>query len=85
MNAFMRTKMPLLPTSLVSLCIYDIRGVKCLDGKWLQHLTSLEQLQILGSRQLESLPEEGLPSTLSVLSIRKCPSLEASCGHGGKN
>ncbi|QCD78112.1 disease resistance protein RPM1 [Vigna unguiculata] len=85
LNAFMRMKMPLLPTSLVSLSICNSFGIKCLDGKWLQHLTSLEKLEIQCFRQLEFLPEEGLPSTLSVLTIWKCPSLEVSCSNGGKN
>ncbi|CAJ1958959.1 unnamed protein product [Sphenostylis stenocarpa] len=85
LNAFTKMKTSLLPTSLVSLCICNLTGIKCLDGKWLQHLTSLEKLEILCSRQLESLPEEGLPPTLSVLTIEMCPSLEASCSHGGKD
>jgi leucine-rich repeat protein SHOC2 len=59
--------------------------LKCLDGKWLQHLTSLENLEIAYGRKLESLPEEGLPSSLSVLTIKWCPLLEANCNsNGGK-
>ncbi|XP_020240570.1 LOW QUALITY PROTEIN: putative disease resistance RPP13-like protein 1 [Cajanus cajan] len=84
LNVLMKMNVPLLPTSLVSLCIYNLCDVKCLDGKWLQHLTSLENLEISNAYQLESLPEEGLPSSLSVFTIMRCPLLEASCGEGGK-
>ncbi|MCH97029.1 NBS resistance protein [Trifolium medium] len=66
LNALMNMKVPLLPNPLVSLYIYNLSDVKFLDGKWLQHLTSLENLEIASCRKLlESLPEEGLPSSLS--------------------
>ncbi|KAK7401368.1 hypothetical protein VNO78_12790 [Psophocarpus tetragonolobus] len=84
LNALMKMQMPLLPTSLIFLRIYNLHEIKCLNGKWLHHLTSLEKLEIVSSCQLESLPEEGLPSSLSVFSIRRCPLLEASCRNGGK-
>jgi Leucine-rich repeat (LRR) protein len=83
LNALMKMKVPLLPNSLVSLYIYNLPDVKSLDGKWLQHLTSLENIEISCCRKLESLPEEGLPSSLSVLTIKKCPLLEASCNQNG--
>lgn len=84
MNALMKIKVPLLPTSLVSLCIDNLYDIKCLDGKWLQHLKSLENHEISSSHQLKSLPKEGLVSSLLVLTIRDCPLLEASCSNGGK-
>ena len=85
LNALMEMDMPLLSNSLVSIYIYNLFDVKCLDGKWLQHLSSLENLEITYCRKLESLPEERLPSSLSVLTIKKCPLLEASCkSNGGK-
>ena len=40
-NALMKTEVPLLPASLVSLKISLLQDIKYLDGKWLQHLTSL--------------------------------------------
>ncbi|KAJ1388215.1 P-loop containing nucleoside triphosphate hydrolase [Sesbania bispinosa] len=80
-NALMKMKvaMPLLPISLVTLCIADLNDIKSLDGKWLQHLTSLQNLEISRSPNLTLLPEEGLPPSLSVLSIQNCPLLKASC------
>jgi hypothetical protein len=69
LNALMEMDVPLLPNSPVSLYIYNLSDVKCLDGRWLQHLTSLENLEISYCRRLESLPEEGLPSSLSVATI----------------
>nr|KYP45986.1 Putative disease resistance protein At3g14460 family [Cajanus cajan] len=79
LNVLMKMKMPLLPTSLVQLYIDNLCDIKSLDGKWLQHLTSLKELVITDAQQLESLPEEGLPSSLSKFSIWRCPLLEASC------
>ena len=85
MTALMETKAPLLPNSLVSLHICNLDDVKCLNGKWLQHLTSLEYLEILWCPILESLPEEGLPFSISALRIFDCPLLEASWQRkGGK-
>ncbi|XP_057457658.1 putative disease resistance RPP13-like protein 1 [Lotus japonicus] len=85
LTVLMNIQVPVLPTSLVSLVICNLHDVKCLGGIWLQHLTSLEKLEICYSPKLESLPEEGLPSSLSVLIIRQCPLLEASChSNGGK-
>ncbi|KAL5170085.1 putative disease resistance RPP13-like protein 1 [Glycine soja] len=67
LNALMKIKVPLLPTSLVSLCIDNLYDIKCLDGKWLQHLKSLENHEISSSHQLKFLPKEGLVSSLLVM------------------
>ncbi|XP_039686081.1 putative disease resistance RPP13-like protein 1 [Medicago truncatula] len=78
-KAMMKMEVPLLPTSLVSLTI-SFEDIECLDGKWLQHLTSLQELKISGSPKLKSLPEKGkLPSSLKVLRIIDCPLLEEIC------
>ncbi|CAI8595989.1 unnamed protein product [Vicia faba] len=70
-------QVPFLPTNLVSLHIYCLEDVECLDGKWLQHLTSLHKLEICMSPKLKSLPEKGdLPSSLKQLHIHYCPLLE---------
>ena len=76
-NAVMKMEVPLLPASIVSLFISNLDNIKCLDGKWLQHLTSLQNLEFSFFDKLKSLPEEGLPS-ISVLRIMHCPLLEAS-------
>ncbi|TKY68722.1 putative disease resistance RPP13 protein 1 [Spatholobus suberectus] len=71
----------LLPTSLVSLCIKDI---SFLNGEGIQHLTSLENLQIVNCLNLKMLPEkELLPLSLSVLSISECPLLQDTYQRNG--
>ncbi|RHN65663.1 putative leucine-rich repeat domain, L domain-containing protein [Medicago truncatula] len=78
-NVLMKTEVPLLPASLVSLKISLLEDIKCLDGKWLQHLTSLQHFDIIDAPKLKSLPKKGkLPSSLKVLNIKKCPLLKAS-------
>jgi len=67
---------PLLPESLVTLCICGL-NVKRIDGKWFQHLTSLRNLEIVNAPKLNSLPKKGLPSRLSVLNMTRCPLLKA--------
>ncbi|XP_058723731.1 putative disease resistance RPP13-like protein 1 [Vicia villosa] len=68
---------PLLPTSLVKLCICGLNTTR-IDGKWLQNLTSLQNLEIVNALKLKSLPKKGFPSSLSVFSVTRCPLLEAS-------
>ncbi|XP_058721591.1 putative disease resistance protein At3g14460 [Vicia villosa] len=78
-NTMIKMQVPFLPTNLVSLWISDLKDIECLDGKWLQHLTSLHKLEIYYSPKLKSLPKEGdLPSSLKKLNIYECPLLEAS-------
>ncbi|XP_028787830.1 putative disease resistance protein At3g14460 [Neltuma alba] len=69
-------KNQLLPTSLVCIDIECVSNLKLLEGKGLQHLTSLEELSIYGCENLESLPEDALPSSLLLLAISCCPKLE---------
>jgi len=70
---------PMLPASLVTLCIRGF-NVASIDGKWLQNLTSLQNLEIVNALKLKSLPKKGLPSSLSVLNMTRCPLLKASLG-----
>ncbi|XP_058745131.1 putative disease resistance RPP13-like protein 1 [Vicia villosa] len=73
-NSLMR---PFLPSSLVTLYICGFSNTS-FEGKWLQHLTSLQNLEIFNAPKLKTLPKKGLPSSLSVLSMTCCPSLQAS-------
>ncbi|XP_048426113.1 putative disease resistance protein At3g14460 isoform X2 [Pyrus x bretschneideri] len=68
-----------LPTTLLTLGIYGMKSLKSLEGRGLQHLTSLQKLKIYGCDSLESLPKEGLPASLSYLNIYRCPSLMKRC------
>ncbi|WVZ14978.1 hypothetical protein V8G54_012544 [Vigna mungo] len=66
----------LLPPSLTSLKIIRCQNLKKLDYKLLYHLSSLE----LGDcPNLQCLPEEGLPKSISSLQIWSCPLLEQRC------
>jgi hypothetical protein len=69
----------LLPSSLTSLNISYLQHLKSLDYKGLQHLTSLRELKISYCPLIESMPEEGLPSSLSSLEIDRFPMLGESC------
>ncbi|KAG4958844.1 hypothetical protein JHK87_035477 [Glycine soja] len=64
-------KEQLLPSSLQHL------HLRLLEGKGLQHLTSLTRLDIIRCESLESLPEDQLPTSLELLKISCCPLLEA--------
>jgi hypothetical protein len=74
-NTLLKEK--LLPISLVSLTITNLTETKSFKGNVFQHLSSLESLHFLHCSGLESLPEDTLPSSLKLLSIRKCSQLEA--------
>ncbi|KAI5342754.1 hypothetical protein L3X38_010630 [Prunus dulcis] len=63
-------------TSLQELDINSCPSLEFLPGEELQHLTSLQTLYIWDCPSLQCLPEEGLPPSLSHLSIRGCPTLE---------
>ncbi|KAL5548783.1 hypothetical protein UlMin_004014, partial [Ulmus minor] len=69
----------LLPTTLTHLSIETFINLKGLNGRVFQHLTSLQYLKIDSCRELECLPQEGLPLSLSCLIINGCPVLEQRC------
>ncbi|XP_047158840.1 putative disease resistance RPP13-like protein 1 [Vigna umbellata] len=70
----------LLPLSLTSLCIYCFENLKKLDYEGLRQLSSLEKLSLRDCPNLESLPEEGLPESISQFSISgNCPLLKHRC------
>ncbi|KAJ9163565.1 hypothetical protein P3X46_023216 [Hevea brasiliensis] len=75
----------LLPSTVTSLIICDLPYLKFLDYRGLQHLTSLEKLWIHSCYNLQSLPDEGLPSSLSTLDISDCPLLKQRCEFGGED
>ncbi|XP_068310759.1 putative disease resistance RPP13-like protein 1 [Pyrus communis] len=66
----------LLPATLHTLEIYHVSNLKSLDGKGLEHLTSLQHLHITWCESLKFLPKEGFPASLSCLRIWNCPSLK---------
>ncbi|KDP46442.1 hypothetical protein JCGZ_10282 [Jatropha curcas] len=69
----------LLPVTLTFLRICDFQNLKSLECLGLQHLTALRELEIFYCPKLQSMPKEGLPSSLSCLSICICPLLEERC------
>ncbi|BBH05177.1 NB-ARC domain-containing disease resistance protein [Prunus dulcis] len=69
----------LLPTTLSSLSISTLLSLKTMDGNGLTNLICLEYLAIRRCPELQSLPEEGLPTSLSLLEIFYCPLLKQRC------
>ncbi|KAF2323760.1 hypothetical protein GH714_036847 [Hevea brasiliensis] len=69
----------LLPSTLTSLKMKNLKNLKSLNYKGLQHLTSLGELTIWKCPELQSMPEEGLPASLSSLIIWDCPLLTQRC------
>ncbi|KAL5549121.1 hypothetical protein UlMin_004352 [Ulmus minor] len=69
----------LLPTTLTSLSIYGFENLKGLNGRAFQHLTSLQRLSIYSCNELECLPEERMPLSLSHLDIYECRLLKQRC------
>ncbi|XP_024027314.1 putative disease resistance RPP13-like protein 1 [Morus notabilis] len=72
----------LLPSTLTSLWIWSFRNLKALNRKGFQQLISLQHLKIYYFEELESLPEEGLPLSLTNLFILGCPLLKERCQRG---
>ncbi|AES69056.1 putative P-loop containing nucleoside triphosphate hydrolase, leucine-rich repeat domain, L [Medicago truncatula] len=69
-------KETMLPSSITSLELTNCSNLRKINYNGLFHLTSLESLYIDDCPCLESLPDEGLPRSLSTLSIRDCPLLK---------
>ncbi|KAI8013738.1 putative disease resistance protein [Camellia lanceoleosa] len=69
----------LLPSTLISLCIQSLPNLKSLNNKGLEHLGSLKNMRIAGCPQLQSLSEEGLPTSLLLLEISECQLLKPRC------
>ncbi|EOY17586.1 LRR and NB-ARC domains-containing disease resistance protein [Theobroma cacao] len=69
----------LLPSTITNLCIRSLPNLKTLDYKGLQHLTSIRELDVSDCPKLQSMPLEGLPVSLSSISIVSCPLLTKRC------
>ena len=69
----------LLPPTLIKFSISTFPNLKTLDGKGIQHLSSLKELSLKLCNKLQRLPEENLPASLSFLYIEDCPLLEERC------
>ncbi|KAM5552051.1 hypothetical protein ABKV19_026757 [Rosa sericea] len=67
-----------LPHTLTSLSIQRFPDLESIS-EVLENLTSLENLSIRECDKLQSLPETGLPATISTLTIRNCLLLEPRC------
>ncbi|QHO55893.1 putative disease resistance protein At3g14460 [Arachis hypogaea] len=65
----------LLPCNINSLRISTMQSLKKLNHKGFQHLNALQTLEIHGCDVLQSLPDEGIPSSLSNLCVQECPLL----------
>ncbi|KAK9069179.1 hypothetical protein SSX86_013295 [Deinandra increscens subsp. villosa] len=73
----------LLPSSLTSLCIYELMELESLS-EGLQHLTCLQHLSIDKCHHLRDLPHTILPS-LSFFRLRDCsPELRQKCSTSGE-
>ncbi|PON49727.1 LRR domain containing protein [Trema orientale] len=75
----------LLPTTLKRMEINFCSNLQRINGSALQQLTSLEHLQILYCSKLQCLPEQGLPTSLSRLSIKGCDLLMTRCQEDGED
>ncbi|XP_014520718.1 putative disease resistance RPP13-like protein 1 [Vigna radiata var. radiata] len=73
----------LLPLSLTQLIINDSPNLKKLNYKGLLELSSLRSLKLSKCPNLECLPEEGLPKSISFFQIFNCPLLEQRCHKEG--
>ncbi|XP_028100004.1 putative disease resistance protein At3g14460 isoform X1 [Camellia sinensis] len=66
----------LLPSTLMSLDIEHLPNLKSLNNRGLQLLGSLKYMKILNCPKLQSLVEEGLPTSLFMLEFFGCPMLK---------
>ncbi|KAH1210607.1 hypothetical protein GLYMA_15G233400v4 [Glycine max] len=74
----------LLPLSLTCLTISGFRNLKKLDYKGLCQLSSLKKLILENCPNLQQLPEEGLPGSISYFTIGySCPKLKQRCQNPG--
>ncbi|XP_024037560.1 putative disease resistance RPP13-like protein 1 [Citrus clementina] len=69
---------PPFPASLTELWISDMPDLECLSSIG-ENLTSLEFLYLIDCPKLKYFPEQGLPKSLSRLSIHNCPLIEKRC------
>ncbi|XP_062115673.1 putative disease resistance RPP13-like protein 1 [Humulus lupulus] len=75
----------LLPITLKGIVIEESSKLETLNGKAFRQLTSLTSLKIIRCNSLRCLPEEGLPTSLTHLSIQRCPLLKQRCEKGGED
>lgn len=76
----------LLPNTLTHLTIYDCGNLQQLDYNGLNHLPSLTSLIINNCPNIQCLPKEGLPKSISTLQIRgDCPLLIERCKRNGED
>ncbi|KAG5106563.1 hypothetical protein JHK82_043533 [Glycine max] len=74
----------LLPLSLTYLWIHDFPNLEKLEYKGLCQLSSLKGLNLDDCPNLQQLPEEGLPKSISHLKISgNCPLLKQHCQNSG--
>ncbi|XP_062113515.1 putative disease resistance protein At3g14460 isoform X2 [Humulus lupulus] len=66
----------LLPDTITILLFYNFPKLRGLDKNGLSQLTSLQQLRIISCPELQTLSEEGFPTSLSSLLISNCPQLK---------
>jgi len=69
----------LLPVSLTYLHISCCLNLKKLDNKGLCHLSALQELHLLNCPELQCLPVEGLPKSISTIEILHCSLLKQRC------
>ncbi|KAJ7982272.1 Disease resistance protein [Quillaja saponaria] len=69
----------LLPVPLSKLEIGNFLSLKTLNSKGLRYLSSLKQLDISNCPKLESITEDGTPTSLIHLNIWNCPLLQEQC------
>ncbi|XP_027911898.1 putative disease resistance protein RGA1 [Vigna unguiculata] len=75
----------LLPPSLTQLQFLYCQNLEKLDYKGLLQLSSLRRLYLRDCPNLQRLPEEGLPKSISYLDITNCPLLKQRCQEGGED